>query len=43
MAGVAKITKEQIWAAAEKLLQEGKSPTLAAVRGVVGGGSYTTI
>lgn len=43
MAGVAKITKEQIWAAAEELVAAGKSPTLAQVRAVVGGGSYTTI
>lgn len=43
MAGVAKITKEQIWAAAEELVAAGKSPTLAQVRSAVGGGSYTTI
>ena len=36
-------TKEQIWAAASALLEEGKSPTLAAVREQLGGGSYTDI
>lgn len=43
MAGVAKITKEQIFAAAEAIQAEGKNPTLAAVRAAVGGGSFTTI
>jgi chromosome segregation ATPase len=37
------ITKDQIWAAADELDQTGKAPTLAAVRKVVGGGSFTTI
>ena len=36
-------TKDQIWAAASALLEEGKSPTLAAVREQLGGGSYTDI
>ena len=36
-------TKEQIWTAASALLEEGKSPTLAAVREQLGGGSYTDI
>lgn len=36
-------TKEQIYAVAEQLTQEGKNPTLAAVRERLGGGSYTDI
>lgn len=36
-------TKEQVWAAAEELAAEGKSPTLANVRERLGGGSYTDI
>lgn len=37
------ITREQIWAVADELDAAGQSPTLAAVRNAVGGGSYTTI
>lgn len=36
-------TKEQIWAAANSLTEEGKTATLAAVREQLGGGSYTDI
>lgn len=36
-------TKEQIFAAADALITEGKNPTLAAVRKQLGGGSYTDI
>ena len=38
-----KITKELIFEAADRLQAEGKNATLAAVRQVVGGGSFTTI
>ncbi len=37
------ITLEQIWSAADALDAAGQSPTLAAVRKAVGGGSFTTI
>lgn len=37
------ITKEQIFAIAEGLDADGHSPTLAAVRKALGGGSFTTI
>lgn len=37
------ITKEQIWRVADEMLEAGDSPTLAAVRKKVGGGSFTTI
>jgi chromosome segregation ATPase len=37
------ITTEQIWSAADALDAAGLSPTLAAVRKAVGGGSFTTI
>lgn len=37
------ISKDQIWAAADAIQAEGKSPTLSAVRKAVGGGSYSTI
>lgn len=37
------INKEQIWLVADEMLEAGESPTLAAVRKRVGGGSYTTI
>lgn len=37
------ITKEQIWAAADELDASGQNPTLASVRKIVGGGSFTTI
>lgn len=37
------ITKEVIWAAADQLEANGVYPSLAAIRKVVGGGSYTTI
>lgn len=37
------ITKEVIWAAADQLEASGVYPSLAAIRKVVGGGSYTTI
>ena len=36
-------TKDEIWAAAQALADAGERPTLAAVRKVVGGGSFTTI
>ena len=36
-------TKDEIWAAAQRLTDAGERPTLAAVRKQVGGGSYTTI
>lgn len=37
------ITKEDIYAAADALVSEGKNPTLANVRKALGGGSFTTI
>lgn len=37
------ITREQIFQAAEALQSQGQSPTLAAVRRNLGGGSFTTI
>lgn len=37
------ITKEDIYAAADALVAEGKNPTLANVRKALGGGSFTTI
>lgn len=37
------LTANQIWEAADKLEEAGESPTLAAVRRELGGGSYTTI
>ena len=37
------ITKEQIFSAADELDEAGKNPTLAEVRKLVGGGSFTTI
>ena len=37
------ITKDQIFAVADELDAAGQSPTLAAVRKVIGGGSFTTI
>jgi len=37
------ITKEVIWAAADQLEASGVYPSLAAIRKVIGGGSYTTI
>ncbi|MGY6217350.1 DNA-binding protein [Methylolobus aquaticus] len=37
------ITKEQIWRVADEMLEAGESPTLAAVRKKIGGGSFTTI
>jgi chromosome segregation ATPase len=37
------ITKEQIFAVADELDATGQNPTLAAVRKVIGGGSFTTI
>lgn len=40
---MAGINKDQIFAVAEELDLAGKSPTLAAVRKALGGGSYTTI
>lgn len=40
---IAKVTKEVIFEAADRLQSEGKNATLAAVRQVVGGGSFTTI
>jgi chromosome segregation ATPase len=36
-------TKEQVWTAAEELVADGKTPTLANVRERLGGGSYTDI
>ena len=36
-------TKDEIWAAAQALSDAGERPTLAAVRKVIGGGSFTTI
>jgi len=38
-----KASKEQVFRAAELLLKSGDKPTLAAVRNVLGGGSYTSI
>jgi len=38
-----KASKEQVFRAAEQLAQSGDKPTLAAVRGLLGGGSYTSI
>jgi len=38
-----KASKEQVFRAAEQLLKSGDKPTLAAVRGLLGGGSYTSI
>lgn len=40
---IAKVTKEAIFEAADRLQSEGKNATLAAVRQSVGGGSFTTI
>lgn len=37
------ITKEQIWLVADEMREAGESPTLAAVRKKIGGGSFTTI
>jgi hypothetical protein len=37
------LTKDQIWAVADRLAAEGKAPTLAAVRKALGSGSFTTI
>lgn len=37
------ITKEAIWAAADQIEANGAYASLAAVRKVLGGGSYTTI
>lgn len=37
------ITNQEIHAIANKITEEGGSPTLAAVRKAIGGGSYTTI
>lgn len=37
------ITKEAIWAAADQIEASGAYASLAAVRKVLGGGSYTTI
>ncbi|WP_126448220.1 DNA-binding protein [Sulfuricystis multivorans] len=37
------LTKEDIWAVADRLDAEGKTPTLAAVRKALGSGSFTTI
>jgi chromosome segregation ATPase len=36
-------SQEEIWAAADALVEAGDRPTLAAVRKAVGGGSFTTI
>ncbi|MCE5388603.1 MAG: DNA-binding protein [Acidithiobacillus sp.] len=36
-------TKDEIWAAAQALADAGERPTLAAVRRMIGGGSFTTI
>ncbi|WNL48586.1 DNA-binding protein (plasmid) [Dyella sp. BiH032] len=40
MAGV---SREDVWAVADRLVSEGKRPTLALVRSALGGGSYSTI
>ena len=37
------ITAEQIFAVADELDAAGQNPTLAAVRKILGGGSFTTI
>ena len=37
------ITVEDIFAAADQLLERGEKPTLAAIRKIVGGGSMTTL
>ena len=37
------ITKDQIFQAADQLTVAGESATMAAVRKLLGGGSYTTI
>jgi chromosome segregation ATPase len=37
------LIQEEIWTVAEQLQEQGQRPTLAAVRGKLGGGSYTTI
>ncbi|MES2354890.1 MAG: DNA-binding protein [Pseudomonadota bacterium] len=37
------ITKDQIFAVADELDRNGQNPTLASVRKIVGGGSFTTI
>jgi chromosome segregation ATPase len=42
-AAIMAITKEQIFTVADELDAAGQSPTLAAVRKAVGGGSFTTI
>lgn len=38
-----KIRPEQVWAAAQALVDEGRKPTLEAIRRRLGGGSYTTL
>ncbi|KXU38367.1 hypothetical protein AXE65_01710 [Ventosimonas gracilis] len=38
-----KASKERVFEAAEQLFKSGDKPTLAAVRGILGGGSYTSI
>ncbi|MEO1767948.1 DNA-binding protein [Thiobacter aerophilum] len=37
------LTRDDIWAVADRLAAEGKAPTLAAVRKALGSGSFTTI
>lgn len=37
------LTRDDIWAVADRLDAEGKAPTLAAVRKALGSGSFTTI
>ncbi len=37
------LTRDDIWAVADRLDAEGKTPTLAAVRKALGSGSFTTI
>jgi len=37
------LTRETIWEAADTLAAAGQSPTLAAIRRALGGGSFTTI
>lgn len=37
------ITKEQVFEAADRIVADGRRPTLSAVRKAIGGGSFTTI
>jgi len=40
---ISRIKKEQVWKTAQALVDEGRKPTIQAIRQRLGGGSYTTI